>query len=156
MNETELKKDLSRHLRGGEAFPPLEELMLKIPYSDLGIKPAGLPYSFFELFSHIRFTQKDILDYCTRKSYKAPSWPDAYWPAMPAPENPRQWQDLQERYFREREALIDYMCHAETDVTSKVPSSGDHSLFRELLLVIEHTSYHTGQLLILLRHLGHY
>lgn len=148
-----IKQQLVSHLEGGEAFMPIEEMLEKITFSQIGKRPAGLPYSFYELFCHIRFTQKDILEYCTQKDYLAPNWPDAYWPKEQAPENEPEWDKVKKSYFQEREELVKLILSPENELMEPVPS-GKHNLFREILLVIEHTSYHSGQLLILLRHLG--
>lgn len=149
-----IKEQLVRHLKGGEAFLPIEELLNKIPFSDLGKKPAGLPYSFYEIFSHTKFTQKDILAYCKQKNYSSATWPDAYWPKERAPENGAAWEKVKEDYFSERKELEKLILSSEIALSDPVPSSQEHSYLREVLLVIEHTSYHTGQLLILLRHHG--
>ncbi len=149
-----LKEQLVFHLRGGEAFMPIDELLKKIPFSDLGKRPAGLPYSFYEIFCHIRFTQKDILEYCTQSDYSAPKWPDNYWPKNNAPENEAVWEKVKKEYIAERKELEKLILSSEMELSHHVPSSQNHSYLREILLVIEHTSYHTGQLLILLRHLG--
>ena len=149
-----LKEQLVRHLKGGEAYMPIEEMLEKIPFSELGKRPADLPYSFYELFSHIRFTQKDILDYCTKKDYSAHTWPDDYWPKEKDPASEAAWESLKKDYFAEREELSNLILSPEKELSGHVPSGGEHTLFREVLLVIEHTSYHSGQLLILLRHLG--
>lgn len=149
-----LKEQLVRHLKGGEAFMPIEEMLKKIRFSELGKRPADLPYSFYELFSHIRFTQKDILEYCIQKDYSAHNWPDDYWPNEKAPEDEAAWESLKNSYFAEREELSKLILSPEKKLSDSVPSAEKHTLFREVLLVIEHTSYHSGQLLILLRHLG--
>ena len=64
-----------KHINGGSAFMPVEQVLEKMEFSKLGIRPAGLPYSFYELFYHMWFTQKDILKYCHEKDYEAPGWP---------------------------------------------------------------------------------
>lgn len=148
-----LKQQLVSHLKGGEAFMPIEEMLEKIPFSETGKRPEDLPYSFYELFCHIRFTQKDILDYCTQKDYTAPAWPDAYWPKEQAPNDEAEWEEVKTNYFQERDELANLIISPEKNLLQPVPS-GKHNFFREVLLVIEHTSYHSGQLLILLRHLG--
>lgn len=149
-----IKEQLVHHLKGGEAFLPIEEFLKKIPFSDLGKRPAGLPYSFYEIFTHIKFTQTDILDYCKQKNYSPATWPDAYWPKEKAPENEAAWEKVKEDYFSERKELEQLILSSEIELSDPVPSSEKHSYLREVLLVIEHTSYHSGQLLILLRHLG--
>ena len=150
--EAPLKKQLKKHLLGGEAFIPVDEMLKKISFTDIHLRPKGLPYSFYELFFHMCFTQDDILEYCTNSLYSAPSWPQDYWPNKVAPAREIEWKELQKRFFETREklaALIDIV-----ELEDHVPSNEHHSFFREILLVIEHTSYHSGQLLILLRHLG--
>ena len=149
-----MKEQLVKHLKGGEAFMPISEMLEKITYSELGTRSAGLPYSFYEIFCHIRFTQKDILDYCTQSDYASQDWPDEYWPKEQAPEDQAAWDRVKNDYFTERQALEDLILSPDTVLSNTVPSGGSHTFFREILLVIEHTSYHSGQLLILLRHLG--
>ena len=153
-NATGIKEQLVHSLKGGHAFMPVDELLKEISFKDIGKRPAGLPYSFYEQFYHLRFTQKDILDYCLQKDYREHSWPGDYWPSKQAPENEQEWEQLKSDFFSEREALADIILDPEKDLSDPVPSNDKHTIFREVMLVIEHTAYHTGQLLILLRHLG--
>ncbi|QED37524.1 DinB family protein [Antarcticibacterium arcticum] len=150
----QIKLQLISHLKGGEAFMPVEELLKEITFEKLGLRPKDLPYSFYELFYHIRFTQKDILDYCTSREYKEHSWPADYWPQEKSPVNSIAWEKLKEDYFRERQLLIDHLLAPHTELLGMVGNNTAHSLLREVLLVIEHTAYHSGQMLIVLRYLG--
>ncbi|GAB2771562.1 DinB family protein [Salinimicrobium soli] len=150
----ELKKIVAQHLKGGHAFMPVDDMLEKIPFNKIGISPVGLPYSFYELFSHMQFAQNDILDYCLRKDYKEAKWPDDYWPGKVAPENEQEWEQLKKAFFEDRKALEELLTSEDSTLIDPVPSNPQHSLMREVLLVIEHTAYHSGQLLILLRHLG--
>ena len=157
MNESHLyKARIAKHLLGGEAFMPVDEMLKLIEFDKLGIRPDDLPYSFYEIFSHIRFTQKDILDYCTLKNYKAPNWPKDYWPQQKAPDSVLEWETLKKSYFDERDAFIQHIKKEDIDLLKPLNVDTDHTLFREAMLVIEHTAYHSGQLLILLRKLGLY
>jgi len=150
-----IKDHLISHLKGGEAFLPLVEMLNKIPYSRLGEKPNGLPYSFFELFYHIKFAQKDILDYCSAQNYDSHNWPVDYWPKKAQPDSESEWEELKTEYFEERKEFIDFILDPETNLLASVRNS-EHLVLREVMLVIEHTAYHTGQLLIILRCLGLY
>lgn len=156
MEHFEIKKRLSEHLKGGEAFLPLEEMLKKIEFEKLGIRPENLPYSFYELFYHIRFAQKDILDYCKGGNYKSHNWPDDYWPEEQAPKSIEDWKKLKSAYFEERQILSEFLLSPDNDLLSPVKKGTDHTLLREVMLVIEHSAYHTGQLLILLRQLDLY
>lgn len=151
---SEIRERLSRHLQGGEAFTPVEELLTKIHFEKLGERPGDLPYSFYELFYHVWFTQKDILNYCLAKTYVTPRWPRDYWPKEPAPQSRREWEDLQARYFTDRQEISQLVLDSRRGLMDAVRANSDHSLLREILLIIEHTAYHTGQMLVLLRHLG--
>lgn len=155
VKEERIKEQLISHLKGGEAFLPLGEMLDKIPFTRLGEIPNGLPYSFYELFYHIRFTQKDILDYCIEENYSSHSWPDAYWPKKVKPDSDYEWEELKKDYFEERQQFIDFILDPETNLLAPVRKA-EHLVFREVMLVIEHTAYHTGQLLIMLRTLGLY
>lgn len=149
-----MREILVKHLRGGEAFMPIDKMLEEIGFHDIGKRPRGLPYSFYELFYHIKFTQNDLLEYCTNPDYEAPKWPRDYWPVQKAPNDIVSWEQLKAAYFKDREHLERFILSEETDLLSRVPSGKDHPILREVLLVIEHTAYHSGQLLILLRHLG--
>ena len=50
MEEALLKEQLLKHLKGGEAFTPVSELLDKISFKKSGKRPLGLPYSFYEVF----------------------------------------------------------------------------------------------------------
>ena len=152
--EAPLKKQLRSHLFGGQAFMPIDEMLKKITPNLLHLNPKELPYSFYELFYHIWFTQRDILKYCTEADYKAPKWPQDYWPHGNDSATEEDWESLKKSYFQDREKLAELITSEEVDLNDSVPSGGNHSFFREILLIIEHTSYHSGQLLIILRHLG--
>ncbi len=152
------RKRLIKHLKGGEAFMPLENFIDNIPFEDLGKRSENLPYSFYELFFHIRYAQKDILDFCKAETYKTPNWPNDYWPEISGPENKASWEKLKKNYFDEREEFADFIMDTGNKLLEPVKHGGseEQNLLREILLVIEHTSYHTGQLLVIARLLGAY
>jgi uncharacterized damage-inducible protein DinB len=151
MSNSELRNRLVKHLKGGEAYAPIDQILDEIPYNKLGEVVQDLPYTFFQLFWHIRHAQLDILEYCRDENYEAPDWPEGYWPDQKAPESRDAWEELIESYFQEREELCDLILDTSKDLFGPLPSNPDHHLFREAELVIEHTSYHTGQLYMLYR-----
>ncbi|SHF87043.1 Uncharacterized damage-inducible protein DinB (forms a four-helix bundle) [Salegentibacter echinorum] len=156
MSVNKEKEQLVAHLKGGEAFASLEDFIDKIPFEKLGERPHNLPYSFYELFYHIAFAQKDILEYVTSQNYKTSKWPDDYWPAKTSPKSVEDWEKLKNEYFEDRGKFESFLLDPKTDLNLPVKNSENHSLLREILLVIEHTAYHTGQMLIILRLLGLY
>jgi len=147
--ESIIKDQILKHLRGGEAFMPLHKVLDQLSYEDIGVRLGGLPYSPYEIFYHIVFAQKDILDFCTADVYKNKKWPNDYWPNSLTPKDEGAWEDLKKTYFEDRDALIAFA--EKSDLSEVVKHGTDQTLIRELLLVIEHTAYHTGQLVVLIR-----
>lgn len=156
MEDKAVRQQLVKHLQGGEAFIPLKDIIEVIPYEKLQERPDDLPYSFYELFYHIKYSQKDILEFCISENYLEPSWPADYWPEKQGPGNEKSWESLKEEYFEEKLLLIDFLLDEKNYLLKPVKNGKKQSLLREVLLVVEHTSYHTGQLLLISRLLGVY
>lgn len=150
-DQSDIKQQLNKHLVGGQAFSPIDKVLDEMPFDKIGIITDGLPYSFYQLFAHIRIAQLDILEYCTRDDYKAQNWPDDYWPDESAPASQEVWNELTESYFSERQEFCDLILSPETDLMEPFKSNKDHNLLRQAELIIEHTAYHTGQLYVIFR-----
>jgi hypothetical protein len=150
-SDLQIRNRLVKHLKGGEAFLPLDSILNKIAYEQLGVVPEGLPYSFYQQFYHIWMAQHDIAEYCMNPDYQSPDWPRDYWPDEKGPVDEEEWKELVSSYLSEREKLINFIQNKKNDLLGPVSSNPDHSLLREILIVIEHTSYHTGQLMIISR-----
>lgn len=147
-----LRKQLAKHLEGGEAFTPVVEMLKKISYEDVNTRPANLPYSFYELFFHVVFTQKDIVKFSCSDDYTEPKWPDFYWPKEKTCKNAQEWETLKAEYLTDRERLKLFLLDESNSLLKPVKNGKDEqTLFREIMLVIEHTAYHTGQMLVVLR-----
>ncbi|UJH92268.1 DinB family protein [Antarcticibacterium sp. 1MA-6-2] len=151
-----IREQLVKHLKGGEAFMAVEKMLDKISFEKLGEKPSGLPYSFYSLFYHMWYAQQDILEYCKAEDYKESNWPKDYWPQNEAPDTEAQWKELQQAFFDNRKELSSFLLDSKNQLLLPVRTGTDHTLLREVLLVIEHNAYHTGQLLVVLRELGLY
>lgn len=150
MNTELIKTQLLKHLEGGEAFLPLGEVIERFDVHQAGIRMNGLPYSAYELFYHICYAQKDILNFCKADEYITPGWPDDYWPGKQAPKDKAEWEALKKSYFNDRKELA-ALAENPGALTETVKHGDSQSLLRELLLVIEHTAYHTGQLVVIWR-----
>lgn len=147
-----IREQLAKHLEGGEAFMPVTEMIEKIDFDDINTRPYDLPYSFYELFFHIVFAQKDIVKFTCSDDYTTPKWPDYYWPKNKQCKSPEEWENLKAEYLTDRNRLKNFLKKESNLLDHPVKNgSGDQTLIREILLVIEHSAYHTGQLLILLR-----
>jgi|SRR5690554_68550 len=150
--ERNIRERLVKHLDGGEAFMPVTKMLELISFDDINSRPSNLPYSFYELFFHITFTQKDIVKFTCSDDYTKPKWPEYYWPREKVCRSKEDWESLKAEYTTDRERLKDFLSDDSNNLTEAVKNGKDEqTLLREALLVIEHTSYHTGQMMVILR-----
>ncbi len=152
--ETALKEKLISHIEGGEAFLNIEHVLDRMPFEKLSERPQGLPYSFYEIFSHIFLAQRDLLEYSKDSYHHSPDWPEGYWPSRTGPANEEEWEELQQAYFDDRAAFQELLRDPELELLRPFKNGAGHTLFRQALLVIEHGAYHTGQLWTIMRELG--
>lgn len=152
--DQQLREQLIKHLQGGQAFLPVEKMLNEITFDQLGIIPEGIPYSFYQQFYHMRIAQYDILEFSRNPEYESPDWPDDYWPEQPAPTDEQAWKQLVDAYFEERQQLCDLIANPDHDFFAPIPHGSGQTLLREAILVVEHSAYHSGQLLLILRLLG--
>ncbi len=108
-----------------------------------------MPYTPWHLIEHIRITQWDILEFIRNPEHISPPWPGGYWPAREAQADKDAWNATIAAYHRDLEDLIEIVCDPQTDLLAPLPYAPEYTLLREILLVGDHTSYHTGELAIL-------
>ena len=152
VGEKQIREQLAKHLEGGEAFMPVTEMLRKISFEDVNTRPSNLPYSLYELFYHIVYTQKDIVKFTCSDDYTEPKWPDYYWPKEKICRDKKEWENLKAEYTTDRERLKNFLLDENNALMQAVKNGkGEQTLLRAVMLVVEHTAYHTGQMLVLLR-----
>lgn len=153
MSEQKLIRErLVKHLLGGEAFMPITEMIDKIAFEDINTRPANLPYSFYELFFHVTFTQKDIVKFTASDDYTEPKWPDFYWPKEKLCKQQSEWESLKAEFLTDRKRMIDFLLDENNQLMEAVKNGKDEqTLLREVLLILEHNAYHAGEMMIILR-----
>lgn len=119
-----------------------------------GRRPDGLPYSVWELVEHIRITQHDLLEFCANPKYHEPKWPDDYWPKTQAPPSAAAWDESLKGIRGEARALADFTKANVATLTEKIPHGTGQTYLRTVLVAIDHTSHHTGQIIAVRRLLG--
>lgn len=150
-NQTPVKQQLVKHIKGGQAFSPIDKVLDKMPFEKIGTVPDGLPYSFYQQFFHIQTAQSDILKYCRDDNYQPPNWPDDYWPENTGPGDKDEWERLIDTYFKERKEFCDLLLSDDTQLMAPFKSNENHTMLRQSELIIEHSAYHIGQLYVIYR-----
>ena len=150
-----IRDHLARALAWEEAHATFDVAVAGIPAGKRGARAPGFEHSAWQLLEHIRLAQDDILDFCVNAQYEhTMKWPDDYWPASPEPPNPSAWDGSLAEYARGREAL-QKLARETFDLTATVPTGkSGQTYLRSILLVIDHSAYHVGQLVALRRALG--
>jgi hypothetical protein len=150
-----LRQELIAGLNGGNAHARFEDVVTKFPAKLRGEK-AGLPYSAWQLLEHIRIAQNDILRFRNNHdgSYKEMKWPDDYWPKAAAPDSEGAWESSIASVVSDRDAMVQLVGDLQQDLTAPFPWGDGQNLLREAILIIDHNSYHAGELLTLRRLLG--
>jgi DinB superfamily len=145
---------LGRSLGWSDAHASFEDAVRDLPVHLRGARPAGLPHSPWELVEHTRIAQRDILNFTVTARYDKLEWPSGYWPPSPEPPEPDAWERSVAAVRKDRESLQKLARDARIDLAAVTPHGTDQTYLRELLLVLDHTAYHIGQLVIVRRLLG--
>ncbi|MEJ2679054.1 MAG: DinB family protein [Gemmatimonadota bacterium] len=149
-----LRQFLAKTLDWQEAHARFDSAIADLPPGLRGERPADSPHSVWELVEHIRLTQRDILDFCRDKDYRARHWPQDYWPASPAPSSPPAWDESIATYHADLDALKALVMDPDFDLFATVPWGSGQTNIREVVLVVDHTAYHVGQIVLVRRLLG--
>ncbi len=124
--------------------------------SDVGKRPKKLPHSIWDLAEHIRIAQNDILHFSRNPDYQAPNWPDDYWPSSHQPENQQKWENSIKFFHRDHKSMEDFIRQTDVDLMKPLEHGNGQTLFREILLIVDHNSYHIAQIVQVRRLLGNW
>lgn len=152
--DTALRKQLLSLLTWDHAHVTFDEVVRGIPARVRGIQPPGLPYSLWQLLEHIRLAQRDILEFCIDPAYRAPKWPDDYWPKAPAPPTSHAWRESVSAFKSDRKTIIRLLSEGAVDLFAEIPHGEGQTYLREFVLVADHNAFHVGQLVLMRRLLG--
>ena len=136
------------------AHATFSDAVKNLSLKDAGKVPDKLPYSIWQLVEHIRLTQLDILNFCRDKNYKELNWPDDYWPKEAAPGDEAAWKKSIAAVHHDLNEFIKLLEEPAADLFAPIPWGSGQHLFREAILIIDHTSYHTGEIIAIRRLLG--
>lgn len=147
----ELREHLVNQLTHEHAHISFERAVENIEVKDLGIRPDSVPYSIWELVEHLRIAQTDIVTFCVGPDYQSPEWPGGYWPSEQAPSGEQEWQQTLEAIETDLQKMVELVKDPENDLFEPFPHGEGQTLFREAVLIIDHNSYHTGQIVTVRR-----
>lgn len=144
-----LKKHLKESLTGEKAHRTIDHFVGDFPVASINEKIDGIPHSPWDLLEHMRLAQRDIIDFIKNPNYVEMKWPDDYWPKARASAD--EWKNAIQNLLNDREELIDLIDDDSIDIFAPLPHAKDYNIFREIIILANHNSYHIGQILQLKR-----
>jgi len=153
MDETKVRAQIVYSLGGKGAHVPFDRAVKGFPTELIGARVPRLAHTAWQQVYHLWIAQWDILEFCRDAVHVSPEWPDGYWPAA-SPDHAGAWEETIAKFHADLSAMIDLVKDDRNDLLSPFPHGQGQTLLREALLVIDHNSYHLGQLVDLRRLLG--
>jgi len=146
------RKHLLASMQGRNAHISFEKTIHDFPLDYCNKKISGIQYSCWDLLEHLRIAQQDILDFILNPNYQSKTWPDDYWPKEEG--DPHKWKISVKNFLKDRIDLETILMDDAVNLFAPIKLAPDYTIFREIILVIDHNSYHTGQLLVFRKALG--
>lgn len=138
-----------------QAHASLDSAVKSMPAELRARRPADLPHSVWELVEHIRITQRDLLDFCANPDYEETmKWPDDYWPRATASVTDAEWKASLETIRADAVGLGEFAKKNAATLTERIPHGTGQTYLRTVLVAVDHTSYHAGQIVLVRRLLG--
>ncbi|MFZ3331724.1 MAG: DinB family protein [Candidatus Acidiferrales bacterium] len=153
-NDKELREYLAKVLTWGEAHADWKKALAGLDAAHRGVRPAGSPYSAWELLEHARISQEDIVDFSTNPKYRAREWPASYWPNSPAPPDDAAWEKSVKEFAKGTQEMVKLLNDPRTDLFAKIPHGTGQTMLRQALLLADHNAYHLGEFVLVRRLLG--
>ena len=151
-----LREQLLKLLEGANAHITFQGAIKDFPIESINARVPGIPYSAWELIEHMRMAQYDILDFIINPDYKEMKWPEEYWPQKGMVATTGHWNKTIAEFEKDMASLKEIVGDSQTDFTGGIPHAPGYTILREVLLVADHNSYHTGQIIAIRRALNIY
>ncbi len=151
VNDQLLREQLRKVLDWREAHADWTQAVAGLDPAHRGVRPAGSPHSVWDLLEHVRLAQRDILDFTLNPKHVSPDWPAGYWPKSLAPANDAEWEKSVREFFHDLQEMEKLVSSPRTDLFARIPHGTGQTFLRQVLLLIDHNSYHLGQLVLVRR-----
>ena len=141
-----LREQLAFHLSGHGAHIDFDRAVEDLAFDLTGKQVPNLAHTVWQLVFHLQIAQSDILEFCRNTQHVSPEYPSGYWPEAPAPANQAQCQGTITSFRQDLQDMIDLVKDPGNDLFAPFAHGSGQNLLREAILIIDHNSYHIGQL----------
>lgn len=153
-NQLRVRELLLEQLSGKNAHVDFQRAVEGLTLKDVGIKPNSFPYTIWQLVEHIRIAQHDIVAFSQSADYESPDWPEGYWPKSEKPADKQAWNKSLADIKNDYDIMVAMVKNEEKDLLAPIPHGDGQTLFREAMLIVDHNSYHIGQIVLMRRAMG--
>ncbi|RPI17077.1 MAG: DinB family protein [Ignavibacteriae bacterium] len=147
--ENSLQNQLIDYLENQYTHRSLADAAKDLPDELINVKPENVPYTFYQMLEHIRITQIDMIDFINNPNYRELEWPKDFWPDEKVKATKDMWNESVEKYQMDLNTLKDIIKGADDNIFERIPHGTGQTIFREVLQVIDHNSYHIGELILM-------
>src|ERR1700744_95130 len=150
-DDSSLREHLVELLKGGNAHADFDKAVAGLPVKLRGERVKNLPYTAWQLLEHMRIAQWDILEFSRDPKHVSPEWPAGYWPKNSAPKDDAAWKNSVKQIKDELKQFISLISNKDVDMYTSFAHGTGQNLLREALLIADHTSYHTSEIIVIRR-----
>ena len=137
---------LMEFLVKGPAHLAYKEILNQVDPAKCNVRLEGA-HTMWEELEHIRIAQEDIINFMIDPRWQSPEWPAGYWPPTDSAADGLQWASSVEKFFSDLDRLTGMLGRGEIDLHAAIPHAPDYTYVREILLVIDHNSYHFAKIM---------
>lgn len=148
-----LREQLSKSLRGGQAFVPHKKALAGIKPEIFNKKTNQSLHTIYQELEHMRIAQEDLLYYALLDEWESPSFPDGLWQKDGYIATQEEWDKAVNAFFSDLEKTVELVENLEIDILSLIPRS-EYTYLREIVIIIEHNAYHLGKIVDIRKALG--
>ncbi|MBL1213011.1 MAG: DinB family protein [Ignavibacteriae bacterium] len=143
-----IRKQLLFALRGGNAHIPIKRAITNFPIEFINAKLPHFEHTPFQLVDHLRRAQLDIINFIENKNYKSPDWPIGFWDENNNA-NAEMWDKTVKEFFAGLDRVEKFVKNDKINLFAEIPHAPQYTIFREVLVLASHNSYHLGQLMLM-------
>ncbi len=143
---SKLREQLLYHLSGHGAHIDFTAAVEGFPFDLAGKRVPNLDHTAWQLVFHLQIAQWDMLTFCTDPKHASPEYPSGYWPETEAPKDEEQWKRTVASFHADLKTMADLVKDPGNDLLAPFPHGSGQNLLQEAIQIIDHNSYHIGQI----------
>jgi hypothetical protein len=148
-DESLVRKELVALLAGSNSHMGFEGVIKDFPLQHINSRASGVPYSPWHFLEHMRIAQWDILEFIRNPDHISPDYPEGYRPRAEEKADENRWHKTVRDFRADLHALQDLVTDPAIDLYAPMTHTPKYTILREILVVADHNSYHTGELAML-------